>query len=233
MSTWNPFASQIASASASTGVPANVLTSLIQTESSFDPYAESDAGAQGLTQLMPGTAASLGVTNPFDAGQSISGGATYLAAQIKRFGSTFLGLEAYNEGPTALANQLSSGQQIPSSVQSYANNVLSGASSPSSGSTLAQQVAQMASGNTNPSGLPTGAASVAAISGSSLLQSLAESWKNLTAVNLITVIVGGLLFSFGLLSLVVQSGFAAANAGVTKVNKVVNSPVGRVAQKLI
>lgn len=199
MSTWNPFASQIASASASTGVPANVLTSLIQTESSFDPYAESDAGAQGLTQLMPGTAASLGVTNPFDAGQSISGGATYLAAQIKRFGSTFLGLEAYNEGPTALANQLSSGQQIPSSVQSYANNVLSGAGGSVNSNPLNMTATQI---NGTPSAVTTAVTS--ALGGLSPTNFLSQLLSGFVAneVNVATVIFGTLIFIFGFLLLI-------------------------------
>ena len=66
-------------ASRTYGVPADLLKAVGKMESNFDPYAQSGAGAQGVMQLMPATAQSLGVTDPFDAHSNIMGGAKYLS----------------------------------------------------------------------------------------------------------------------------------------------------------
>lgn len=81
------------------GVNEDIFLRLIQKESSWNPKATSRAGAQGLVQLMPGTARGLGVSNPYDPVQSITGGARYLSQQLKRFGSYEKALAAYNAGP--------------------------------------------------------------------------------------------------------------------------------------
>ena len=62
-------------------------------------YAQSGAGAQGVMQLMPATAQSLGVTDPFDARSNIMGGAKYLSDLLARYdGNVDLALAAYNAG---------------------------------------------------------------------------------------------------------------------------------------
>lgn len=119
----NPYGDIISAASLQTGVSAQTLTNLISAESSFNPNAISSAGALGLTQLMPGTAQDLGVTDRTDPSQSIYAGATYLSQLIKRFGSVFLGAAAYNEGAKTLQDQLDTNASIPIGVQNYANKV--------------------------------------------------------------------------------------------------------------
>lgn len=84
------------------GLPAGLLDALVATESAYRPFAVSAAGAQGLAQLMPGTARSLGVSDSFDVVANLDGGARYLRAMIDRFGSISLGLAAYNAGPGAV-----------------------------------------------------------------------------------------------------------------------------------
>lgn len=77
------------------------FTAMIKVESGFNPRAYSSAGAIGLAQLIPGTAARLGV-DPYDQNQNLDGGARYLIAQIARFQSLELALAAYNAGPEAV-----------------------------------------------------------------------------------------------------------------------------------
>ena len=97
------FASTIEAACAKYGLNPNLLAGLIEQESHFDPTVGSGAGAQGLTELMPETAASLGVTAPHDPTQSIEGGARLLSEKLKEFGgNTELALAAYNAGSGAV-----------------------------------------------------------------------------------------------------------------------------------
>ncbi len=81
------------------GVPVHKFMGLIDQESAWDPQARSGAGAQGLGQLMPGTARELGVQNPYDPAQNLDGAARYLRQQMDRFGSMDKALAAYNAGP--------------------------------------------------------------------------------------------------------------------------------------
>ncbi|MEK8215654.1 lytic transglycosylase domain-containing protein [Paenibacillus sp. FSL L8-0463] len=90
----------IQTASTKYGVPVDLIKAVIDTESSFNPNVVSSAGAKGLMQLMDGTANGLGVSDPFDPGQSIDGGVRYLSYQLKRFdGQEKMALAAYNAGP--------------------------------------------------------------------------------------------------------------------------------------
>ena len=73
----------------------------IEIESNYSQQAVSPVGAIGLGQLMPGTAALLGV-DPHDWAQNLDGSARYLLTQINRFGSADLALAAYNAGPVAV-----------------------------------------------------------------------------------------------------------------------------------
>ena len=85
------------------GLDPKLLRALIKQESSFQPFCLSSAGAMGLTQLMPGTAQGLGVSDPYDIESNIEGGARYLAAQLETFGGDLsLALAAYNAGPNAV-----------------------------------------------------------------------------------------------------------------------------------
>jgi soluble lytic murein transglycosylase-like protein len=117
------FGAEIDAAAASNGVDPALLKGLVAQESGFDPNARSGAGALGLTQLMPGTAASLGVTNPLDPAQSLQGGAKYLRQQLDRFGGDErLALAAYNAGPGAVARY--GGVPPYSETQNYVNSVM-------------------------------------------------------------------------------------------------------------
>ena len=114
---------QIQAAAAKYGVDAGLLKGLIRAESNFNPNAKSPAGAMGLTQLMPGTAQSLGVTNPLDPAQAIDGGAKYLSQQLKTFGGDVeKTLAAYNAGPGAV--QKYGGVPPYAETQAYVKRVI-------------------------------------------------------------------------------------------------------------
>lgn len=94
----------IEKAAAAFGIDKTLFDSLVQAESDYNPGCVSNKGAMGLTQLMPGTARSLGVNDPMDPEQNLMGGAKYLAGLLKRFeGNERLALAAYNAGPGAVA----------------------------------------------------------------------------------------------------------------------------------
>lgn len=95
-------ASAIQSAAAATGLSAELLKAVGTVESGLNPHAISSAGALGVMQLMPGTAAGLGV-NPENINQNVLGGAEYLKSLLGQFGQNLsLALAAYNAGPGAV-----------------------------------------------------------------------------------------------------------------------------------
>jgi len=97
------YKTEISSAAQQYGVEEAVVRAIIHAESAFHPNAMSHKGAQGLMQLIPGTAARFGVTDPFDPAQNIRGGVAYLSWLMQRYSSNLnLVAAAYNAGEGAV-----------------------------------------------------------------------------------------------------------------------------------
>jgi cell wall-associated NlpC family hydrolase len=118
-----PYASLFSAASAKYGVDASLLAAVAKQESGYNAKAVSPAGAQGLMQLMPGTAKGLGVTNSFDPTQAVDGAAKLLHGLLREFGNTGLALAAYNAGAGAVHRY--NGIPPYPETQNYVRSVLS------------------------------------------------------------------------------------------------------------
>lgn len=139
------------------GVPVNLLKAIGKAESGFNMNAVSRCGAQGIMQLMPATARSLGVKDSFDPEQNIMGGAKYIAGLLKKYnGNTTLALAAYNAGS---GNVTKYGGVPPfSETQNYVKKVTeymiqAGGSSNSNNSTASQNSQKVTQTKTNHPGL--------------------------------------------------------------------------------
>jgi soluble lytic murein transglycosylase-like protein len=96
-----PYGNLFTQAGSKYGVSPKLLAAVAKVESNYNPRAVSSAGAQGLMQLMPSTAAGLGV-NPLDPTQAVDGAARMLSGLLKQFNSTPLAIAAYNAGAGAV-----------------------------------------------------------------------------------------------------------------------------------
>jgi soluble lytic murein transglycosylase-like protein len=97
------FAPALARAAQRWNVSATLLAAQLYAESNFNPFAVSPAGAQGIAQFMPGTAAAMGLGDPFDAERAIDAQARLMRDLLRRFPAVPLALAAYNAGPGAVA----------------------------------------------------------------------------------------------------------------------------------
>jgi len=113
------FDSHIERYSLMNGVDANLVRALIYVESAGNPGAVSSKGAQGLMQLMPGTAEDLGVSNPLDPVQNIFGGTRYIGDLIDQFGRLDLALWAYNAGPQSVKRK-----KLPAETKKFIPRVI-------------------------------------------------------------------------------------------------------------
>ncbi len=97
-----PYADLFRAAGAKHGVAPTLLAAIAKVESNYNPDAVSSAGARGLMQIMPATAAGLGI-NPLDPAQAVDGAARIMAGNLRQFGSLPLALAAYNAGAGAVS----------------------------------------------------------------------------------------------------------------------------------
>jgi len=100
-------------------LPLEFLTRLIWQESRFNAHAISPAGAQGIAQFMPGTAAWIGLASSFDVSDAITKSAELLRSLKSQFGNLGLAAAAYNAGPKRVADWLAGQRGLPRETQAY------------------------------------------------------------------------------------------------------------------
>lgn len=114
----------IKQAAQQTKLDPNMLAGLLQTESGFNPQAQSTAGAQGMAQFMPGTAAEMGVKDPYNPEHAVQGAAKYMQQLLGMYGGDLpQALQAYNYGMGNMAQ----GGPLPQETQQYPGKVMSAA----------------------------------------------------------------------------------------------------------
>jgi peptidoglycan DL-endopeptidase CwlO len=121
VSATTPYASLFEAAGARYGIPPKVLAAIGWVESRYRTDAVSSAGAVGMMQFLPGTAASMGV-DPYDPASAIDGTARYLRSALDRFGDLGEAIAAYNVGPGAIAN--AGGVQSGTQAERYLTKVV-------------------------------------------------------------------------------------------------------------
>jgi len=126
-----PYMEYVKEASGRYGMPVNLILGIMKAESDFNNECVSYAGAKGLMQLMPETAAEVGVTDVFDPRQNILGSVEYVTKLINKYGGDVrLALAAYNTGPGKIASRgVTSSESaeyltVPQSIRDYAERVL-------------------------------------------------------------------------------------------------------------
>ncbi|AWI91453.1 lytic transglycosylase [Methylobacterium sp. DM1] len=124
------FATLIAQAATSTGVPADFLLRLLKRESGLNPMAVSPKGALGIAQFMPATAAERGLADPFDPIQAIPKAAELLRDLRQRYGNWALAAAAYNAGPGRVDAWLVGRLELPKETVDYVANI-TGVNTPS------------------------------------------------------------------------------------------------------
>lgn len=117
--TYATLSALFASAEQQYGLPTDLLARQGWQESDWNVSAVGAAGEQGIMQFMPATAASVGLSAPFDPTQAIPAAASLLASYYKQFGKWSLALAAYNAGPGNVANGI-----IPASTETYISDIL-------------------------------------------------------------------------------------------------------------
>src|SRR6266705_2381303 len=109
----------LASSAHTSGLPVSFFSNLIWQESRFVFRAVSPAGALGIAQFMPRTAAAVGLTNPFDPLKALPASARLLGGLFQRFGNLGLAAAAYNAGEARVSNWLSNKSGLPQETRNY------------------------------------------------------------------------------------------------------------------